>query len=220
MLWQKLYAILCRQMNRNTFSSVSSKRWVNLAAISSFSGGEYFKWYIFPVTGSSLLPTTLSTRISSETCRVNFIKNHICVKQNMNLKGHFFPQKNCLHPKEWKGLVGCQDLPRLLPEISSSDTHPKANHFLEHLVASVAPLPSKKNPAKWNDSCESIRGQCSSNTMTTISSGTNIPFSMYSLARFPFSLPAATSALSKSPAAICTNPYCIYEMFDSIIPLF
>ena len=27
----------------NTFSSVSSKRWVSLAAISSVSGGKYFK---------------------------------------------------------------------------------------------------------------------------------------------------------------------------------
>jgi len=141
---KKLYAIVCGWMNRNTFSSVSSKRWVNLPAISSFSGGEYFKWYIFPVTGSSLLPTTLSTRISSETCSVIWMKIHICMKQNMNLKVLLFSMKNCLHPKEWKGQVGCQDLLRLLPEISSSDTHPKANHFLENLVAAVAPLPSKK----------------------------------------------------------------------------
>jgi hypothetical protein len=55
-------------------------------------------------------------------------------------------------------------------------------------------------------------------TMTTISFGTNCPFSMYSFARFPFSLPEAISALSRSPAAICTKPYCIYE--DDLLNLF
>lgn len=54
--------------SEHTFSSVSSKRWVSLAAISSDSGGKYLRWYILPVTGSSLLPTTLSTRISLGTC--------------------------------------------------------------------------------------------------------------------------------------------------------
>lgn len=45
-------------------------------------------------------------------------------------------------------------------------------------------------------------------TMTTISFGTSCPFSMNSLARFPFSVPEATSALRRSPAATCTKSYC------------
>lgn len=44
--------------------------------------------------------------------------------------------------------------------------------------------------------------------MTTISSGTSCPFSINCLARFPFSVPEATSALRRSPAAMCTKSYC------------
>ncbi len=44
-------------------------------------------------------------------------------------------------------------------------------------------------------------------TVTTISSGTSMPFCMYSWALFPESVPAATSARNKSPAEICVNPY-------------
>lgn len=51
----------------HTFSSVSSGRVTSLDLISSVSGGNFFTWYIFPVTGSSLLPTHLSIRISSGT---------------------------------------------------------------------------------------------------------------------------------------------------------
>lgn len=56
-----------RSIAYHTFSWVSSGRVISLALISSVSGGKNFWWYIFPVTGSSLLPTHLSIRISSGT---------------------------------------------------------------------------------------------------------------------------------------------------------
>lgn len=46
-----------------------------------------------------------------------------------------------------------------------------------------------------------------SSTAVTISSGTRRPFSMYSFAFFPISVPDDTSALKRSPVDICTKPY-------------
>ena len=119
----------------------------------------------------------------------------------------------------------------------------KPNSFRAVACDKLLGYPSKSQPFSWESGCSrrsftiyKIRwlneqyempwkegkwgggGDYTMPTMTTISFGTNCPFSMYSFARFPFSLPEAISALSRSPAAICTKPYCIYE--DDLLNLF
>lgn len=126
----------------------------------------------------------------------------------------------CSHPGEWKGQVGFWDLPKQLPDLSFLGIHLGASLFLERLVAEDVLSPSEIHKLQHSNKRHddkvgrgwSIRS-VHQYTMTTISEGTNIPFSIYSLARFPFSVPASISALSKSPAAICTSPYCIYQHY-------